>query len=294
MNVPEICEELQAQQRRRAGYIKSRLKVHNAMLAMLRNHLGYYSRMEDKSREEIKKMSIATLKAIQKGEETRQEFVDIVLSHQASIVEFEKRQKDIEKPMRQLAKQLPVYEWVQLPDQKGFGLMNLAVVLGETGDLANYSNPGKVWKRLGCAPYEKNGVVRMGSTWARAKTGPKLTKEEWSKFGYSPQRRSVAYNVGEPLLKSNGDGPYRQRYIDARVRAFETHPEWSWNVCTKCNNDPDERDDCKTCGGTGHKCMQAHRHGMLLATKLLLKNLWIEWNPERTKAGMEPMAVLSS
>lgn len=136
--------------------------------------------------------------------------------------------------------------WVEMPEQRGFGIESLATIIGETGDLGNYPNPGNLWARMGCAPFQSNGKAFMGATWKAGKEG-KLSGEEWTQFGYSPRRRSVAYVIGENLVKQNATGPYRARYNGAKAAAAESHTDW--------------------------KPLRCHRHAMLLATKLLLKNL---------------------
>jgi hypothetical protein len=185
---------------------------------------------------------------------------------------FDAMVKGYEREMVRLVKGLPIVAWVNERDQRGFGLPNLAIIIGEAGNLSNYANPAKLWKRLGCAPFEKNGVSQMPSTW-RSKKG--LSSEEWESIGYSPRRRSVAYNVGEPLIKSNRTtdketeevtwtGPYRARYDQAKATIQAAHPDYPK--------------------------MRCHRHGMLLATKLLLKNLWIAWTDAVGSYGSDSMA----
>jgi hypothetical protein len=152
-------------------------------------------------------------------------------------------------------------------------LLFLAIVVGECGDLANYANPAKLWRRMGCSPWVFNGKTLMGATWKSGKEG-KLPASEWELFGYSPRRRSISYLIGEGILRQNGSqearkayeiggvsyparlarlcGPYRARYDYAKNACAENHPDY--------------------------KPLRCHLHGMLLGTKLLIKNLWIEWN----------------
>lgn len=248
--LPSLCQELQALQRQRAVYIKSRVMVSNRLQAIIAGTMGYHSGMKDTERQKVFGEAGKYIKAVVKGETDSPQRA-LILTHHAGIAEFERMQAALEKEMQALAKQLPVAEWAQSPDQRGFGLLRLAVVIGETGDLSNYANPAKVWRRMGCAPYTKDGKTAMGKTWRCGKEG-KLHAEDWEDFGYSPRRRSIAYMIGELLLKLN-DGPYRARYDETKARAAEKHPEWPKLRC--------------------------HLHGMLLATKLLFKNLWIEWNP---------------
>jgi hypothetical protein len=83
-----------------------------------------------------------------------------------------------------------------------------------------------------------------------------MNAADWSEFGYSPRRRSIAYIVGEGIIKQNKDadgnpGPYRRRYDVKKAELAERFPDYGEVRC--------------------------HNHGHLLCTKLLLKNLWIEW-----------------
>lgn len=251
-NIAVIAQELQALQRQRAVVIKSRIMQANRLQAIVAGTLGYSSGMDEKSR--LKKMSEASaiIKEVSAGE-TDSPMKAIILTTLVGIEAFETMQKALEKEMLKVAEKLPIAKWVSQSNQKGFGLLSLAIVIGETGDLANYANPGKVWRRLGCAPYTKDGKTLMGATWRSGKEG-KLHAIDWEEFGYSPRRRSIAYVIGENLLKQNGEGPYRTRYNESKERSMENHPEY------------------------GPKPGRHHNHGMLLMTKLLLKNLWIEWN----------------
>ncbi len=287
--IPVICTNLQALQRKRAVVMKSRIMQANRLQAIVAGTLGYSSSMTEKERREMFVEASRIIKCIDESEEDTGEykFYDVVKVTLIGIDAFNQMEDGLVKSMVTQAKQLPVASWCQQNEQAGFGLPSLATVIGETGDLNLYANPAKVWRRLGCAPYEFEGKVKMGATWKSGREG-KLPAIEWEKFGYSPRRRSVAYIIGENLIKQNMSAEddngireayeYRQRYLDAKVRVFETHPEWDWKDCTECKGKKKiGKVVCSKCGGTGQKCGRAHKHGMLLATKLLLKNLWIEW-----------------
>jgi hypothetical protein len=202
-------------------------------------------------------------------EESTATITPLILTHNSAIAEFVNMQAAIEKELVAAAKQLPAAEWVEQPEQRGFGAKFLGIVIGETGDLNNYANPGKVWRRLGAAPWTFDGKTRMGSTWRRGKEG-KLPSSEWEEFGYSPRRRSIMYLIGEGLMKQNtvgggaGEGsgeienctagPYRLRYNVKKAELAAAHADDKLYPPIRC-----------------------HSHGMLLAAKLLVKNLWIEW-----------------
>jgi hypothetical protein len=273
--VTSLAQKLQELQRQRVIYIKSRIMMSNRLQALVAGMTGYCSGLSEAERKVKFAEAAVHIKAVLK-DSVESPAKSIIVVHNIGIEELLKMQAAMEKEMLIVAGQLPVAEWVADEEQRGFGLLSLATVVGETGDLNNYANPAKVWRRMGCAPWQFNDVTLSGASWKSGKDG-KLPSVEWEAFGYSPRRRSVAYVIGENIIKQNGDGPYRARWLEAKQRVFETHPEWNWTPCTACKNAKSKRDDCPTCGGTGHKCGRAHNHGMLLATKLLLKNLWIEW-----------------
>jgi hypothetical protein len=197
---------------------------------------------------------------------------DIVDEMSSVLRSFTKSQDEVIKKMLPLVRSLRVYDWVCRPEQSGFGEKSLGRIIGECGDLENYANPAKVWARMGCAPYTYGDQTQMGSTWKKGVIG-KLSAEAWTDYGYCPRRRSVMYVITDTMLKNN-KSVYRKRYLDAKYKAWKAHPEWEWKKCDEegCG------EDCPKCLGSGVKCMHAHLHGMLLMGKLLLKNLWLEWN----------------
>jgi len=116
----------------------------------------------------------------------------------------------VEKLMEADAKKLPI--WPRVKATPGFGPLNLACLIGETGDLTNYATHSKLWKRLGLAVI--NGERQRRVPGAAA-----------IEHGYSPSRRSVMWNVGQCLFKAQSQrvdkstgrilkpaGPYRLGY----------------------------------------------------------------------------------
>lgn len=336
MDVSEISTELQALQKMRAWHIKSRNMMMNRLQATVAGMSGYNSGLKDAERKKLFAEAAKQIKKVGKGEAEQN---PLILTGLMATDAFEKEKKSTEKEMLKLVKKLPVAKWVEQPEQRGFGLLFLAIVVGEAGDLSNYSNTGKLWRRFGCAPYKKNGEELMGATWrgrSKGNRGERLHAADWEEFGYSPRRRSIAFLIGDGIVRqnwivANGDsvdetdgliaiplqsdcfdesgdssfetenvgadssrdpgtagescdetdsrfaGPYRARYDKAKARAAELHPEWV--RCEKCNGSGLIKDKkCTNCKGSGELWMHCHRHGMLLATKLLLKKLWQEWN----------------
>jgi hypothetical protein len=257
MTTTELCESLQVEQRNRVAMLKSRIMLENRLTANVAGWMGYKASDDEKQREKQWKAAGELIKEIGDDEGSSHPLRGLVFGSQMGIDSFDITVKAIEKAMVKLAKQLPAATWAQEPEQRGFGVLSLAIIAGECGDLANYANPAKVWKRMGCAPFESRGKTFMGATWKSGKEGS-LTAEEWSQFGYSPRRRSIAYVMGENLVKQNQTGPYRTRYDEVKASAAISREDW--------------------------KPLRCHRHAMLLSVKLLLKNLWIEWNGGGDKA----------
>lgn len=305
-SVAGLVDELQRLQRQRVITMKSRNMQANRLQAVVAGTIGYHNGLSEKERAAKFKEASKYIDSVMGSDRatavgTMDNTIRVTM---LGVDAFNKQKKELEKLALKAAKQLPVAGWVARLEQRGFGLQFLAIVVGETGDLANYANPAKVWKRLGCAPWSFEGQTLMGATWRSGQQG-KLPAIEWQNYAYSPRRRSIAYLIGEGLMKQNykkekaGDGvaeteikhagfsedesalvtdednaddagdcegetecenarkviwtgPYRQRYQDAKASFQANHPDYSPKRC--------------------------HLHGMLLASKLLLKNLWVVWN----------------
>lgn len=255
-----IAATLQQLQRQRAIVLKSRNMQANRLQAIIAADVfGYRATMTDADRKKLFKDAAAFIRDVDAIAEDHP-YKKIIQTTLVGIDAFNMQKADLEKRMTDLAKSLPVAEWVNEPEQRGFGILFLAIVVGECGDLSNYQKPGQLWRRMCCAPWTHGNKTQMGATWRSGKSG-KLPAEEWEKYGYSPRRRSIAFLIGDGLVKLNQEGPYRTRYDAMKARQKGLHPEYS--------------------------DMRCHLHGMLLATKLLLKNLWMAWNPSMIKEDAE-------
>lgn len=115
-----------------------------------------------------------------------------------------KHRAAVEKRLVKLAKGLPVAPWVEAT--RGVGLLSLAAIVGEAGDLGAYANPAKLWKRLGLA------VMPDGRQ--RRTTGAAALDH-----GYSPARRSVVWNIGACIVKAGG--PLKQVYDTRKLYEAE-------------------------------------------------------------------------
>lgn len=290
VDVAAVSAELQGLQRKRSIVLKSRNMQEVRLQAVVAGTLGYCSGLSEGERAAKFKEARDLIQRVMDEEATGHQLVDIIRITLVGVNAFNEEMARLEKAMRVQARLLPAAAWVAAPEQRGFGLINFAKVVGECGDLALYANPAKVWRRMGCAPWEFDGKTQMGATWRSGKNG-KLPAAEWEAFGYCPRRRSLAFLIGQGMVKQNyqagraalpdeeeqdegvqpdrgglgnGDqdretevvgavpGPYRARYLSAKARLKELHPDY-----------PD---------------LRCHLHGMLLCTKLLLRQLWAVWN----------------
>lgn len=248
-----ICRQLIPLQRARAAAIRMRVRVDNGIGSFIAGQLGDSPALEDSERRTLRKIADGLIGCIWKGKPLKHPEHEAVIAASLGMVQaagigsraFQTQIDVFEKQMEAMVKQLPIAAWLELPEQRGIGILSIAKIIGECGNLADYRNPSCVWKRMGCAPYQG----KMPATWRSGKEG-KASAEDWVAMGYNPRRRSLMYVIGEGIVKQNGDGPYRKRYDEAKATFAEKHPDYSKGRC--------------------------HSHAMLLASKLLLKNLWIE------------------
>jgi hypothetical protein len=242
-----VCREIQSLQRYRVTMLKMRNMIDNSLRAAIAQHLGYSSGMEEAERKKMFAEADKVIKRIESSEGTGaggddERIVGLVLSTRVARNGYDAQVKACEKAMGKLAKQLPAADWVQTI--RGFGIGNFSFIVGECGDLSNYANPAKVWKRLGLAPYQG----KMPSTWRR--TGG-LSAEQWGEAGYSPRRRAVAYLLSTSVMNMN-KGEYRARYDAVKAEAAAKHPDWAKDRC--------------------------HKHALLLTAKRLVRDLWCKWH----------------
>lgn len=281
--IAEVCVELQRIQRQRVIVMKSAQMQKSRIQAIVAGTLGYSNAAPEAERAKKFDEAATLIKSVINDGASHGNMTDIIKTTYIGIKALEDLQDEIEKSALTQVKVLPVKDWVEAEDQRGFGLKMLAVLIGETGDLFNYPSPRRVYSRMGCQPYSFGDQTLMGASW-RSKQYGSLPSSEWEQFGYSPRRRSVAYLVGEGLMKLNFKtnketgqyswcGPYRRRYDEAKELAWKNHQDWRWFEHKPCGGK-----GCDACDHRGATCARAHLHGMLLATKRLFKNLWRVWN----------------
>lgn len=115
-----------------------------------------------------------------------------------------KHRAAVEKRLEKLAKQLPVWPFVE--GTRGVGPLGFAGIVGEAGDLLNYSTVAKLWKRMGLAVMPDGRQRRVSGEAAIA-------------HGYSPGRRSHMWNIGACFIKAKG--PLKDLYDERKLLEAE-------------------------------------------------------------------------
>jgi len=166
---------------------------------------------------------------------------------------LEKQRKATEKEMVEVAKSLPVVPWVE--SVRGFGLLGLASIIGEAGDLSNYPTVAKLWKRLGLAVIHGERQQRKAGS-------------EALEHGYSPSRRSVVWTIGDSLFRANGEysDVCRQRKEYEREKAQAE----GLTVCPAAKIPAKEKESYRS---DGHVHNRAKRY----MEKRLIRDLWQAW-----------------
>jgi hypothetical protein len=206
----DLIQRLRKLHRDRDFCIKSQTRQMNAIRALVRTVLGWTPDLSETEKERIRKAADDMVKAVEKGGAvpSHPELHDMILAAAMARAPFDAMRSQIDREMAAIVKELPIWKWAE--GVRGLGAVGVATIIGACGDLSNYPNPAKVWKRMGVALV--NGR-RQGSP------GPQATADDWIAHGYGPRRRAILWVIGDVLIKQNKDGPYRIGY-DMR-KAYE-------------------------------------------------------------------------
>lgn len=105
-----------------------------------------------------------------------------------AIGTFEPKRDGIEKHLKKMVRDLPIWPFVQ--SIKGFGEGNLAGVIGECGDIGTYRNHSCLWKRMGLAVIDGERQRKCADL------------EKALVHGYNPSRRAVAFNLSDSIVRA--------------------------------------------------------------------------------------------
>ena len=272
INKDEIIARIRNEHRQRRFAMKIQQKLDRALESYIRiNATDWNPDMEEKEREKINSYVKTLIKDVRAGKDSP--FVGVVQTSDAARQPADDMRKLCEKQMEHLMEQLPVFEWCEAI--RGIGALGVATIIAETGDLSNYPNVAKVWKRLGFAPYD--GLA--GSSWKRDSWRPRtLSKEEWIENPFSGQRYALIFQVGLWLRnaqwigksktddgKGKPNGLYGEIYAKRRAHTAAAHPDWS----------------------DGH----ADKDAIRVMMKEFLKRLWLAWREQEYIDGHVPLLV---
>lgn len=256
--------------RTRRFAMKVQQKINLSFLSFVRiNYTEWSPDLKDSDRDVFNKQAARLIEDARAGEGDAH-VVYMVAEIDKGRELFDLLRSRSEKEMTALAQQLPVAAWVKsIP---GAGLLGLATIVAEAGDLSNYANPAKLWKRLGFAPYDGHA----GSTWKRSMWRPrKLKDEEWIEAPFSGERYAMIHQIAVSLFRAqwigagkseDGEGKpkghYGEIYARRQAHTKQTHPDW-----TK---------------------MHRMRDALRIMMKAFLKDLLLEWHKA---AERQPNAV---
>jgi hypothetical protein len=254
MSVSEACENLIERQRHRIFCIRQQQRCDRSIEALLARSSGYHTSLVPAERKALFSAAAKLRREIEGGKidqfPANSDLPRLVIASAASRATWDQLRGDVEKRMIKLARALPAISFVHAV--RGFGELGLAVIVGEAGDLGNYANPAKLWKRLGLAVFDGH---RQGSP------GEGATKDDWIRHGYNRQRRAEVWVFCSDVLfraqwrgakddaPAHPIGPYGEAY--AERKAWVLARGWT----------------------PAHADADARRY----MTKRLLRDLWRAW-----------------
>ena len=281
----------------RRHYVKASIRVTNQVGGLLRRALGFTPPASrdtplDAEQKKIVKRASTILAAALARKPQREENQEIAAALEVAFDVARQMAEPanvarhaVEMEMRRIARKLPVWRhWGK--GIKGFSDLALAIIVAEAGDLSRYPDagparrgPGKLWRRLGLAPFTKDGVTRSGSQW---KFKDDLDKADWGEFGYSGKRRAQMFaQVGGPLIGAMNHGP--RPFVGEDVSLRVASGEWTkyqamfvQRLRHEAAKDPEQRRPDTEDGKESYsKC--AARKAQYYVEKKFLRDLWKEW-----------------
>ncbi|MGJ4804448.1 hypothetical protein [Luteimonas sp. SDU82] len=155
--------------------------------------------------------------------------------------------KHLEREMERDVRMLPI--WPRVAATRGLGALGLASIVGEAGDLSNYSSHSKLWKRLGLAVIGGERQRRVQGAAAIA-------------HGYSPSRRAIVWQVGSSLFRAQSER--RDQHTGAVIREAGSY---------RLGYDARKTYERPRVASAAH----AHNRASRYMEKKLIRNLWDGW-----------------
>lgn len=196
----ELLAKIKNADRLYAGFIRAQTRLMNQRTAIHFSYAHKYGHTEFPKKPDAK-----ALKATQPMVD--QDFLYISL--EKSIKDLNKPRNWVAKELVDAAKLLPFADIVQT-HMRGLGLLTYARIIAQVKDFRLYSNPAKIWKRMGLAVKDGKAVKRIAGTSPEAKLAATAA-------GYSPTRRALMYIAETNLIRQNGvEGFYKKLYVERK------------------------------------------------------------------------------
>ena len=211
---------------------------------------------------------------------------DVILATIRARTPFNDIEAEKIKAMETAVKELPVYDELKETPGLKSGL-SLAIIVAESsteqegdrlGTLSDYPDHSKLWKRMGVAFMDEDGV-RQGGLLKTA------SKDDWIRHGYSRNRRSRLWTIGDTLVKITG--PYRDIYL-ARKEYERKKAEEAGLMVVPSAKIPKGKHELYRSDG------HIHRRAQRYMEKKLLRNIWKAWRRATVDVVERPRAPLSA
>lgn len=205
----KTVERLVQLNRELVDHMKMRQSVEKQLSSVARRVIGGYIDPETstyKFADSVKETAKREVEKAKKGESTL--LGAVCDTHVACYKMAMAAEKDIEKEMLKVAKELSFHDWWN--SQRGLATKSLARIIGEAGDVSRFQKPSALWKWFGLHVNEKGSA-------------PKPTAGQF--LGYSLERRSVAWQLMISIRMQTADSncfwwhlmDMRKRYERARA-----------------------------------------------------------------------------
>lgn len=291
LGVPALCSFLREFQPQRVATMKMLRRINSQTGSLTRRCLGWRPDMPEKERKALCSRAAELIAGVEAGAAPPGADARVlavagpyILAAAAARRPFDAYRRDLETAMQKAAMGLPVWGWVE--GVRGLGAMGLAVIVGEAGNLAEYPNPAKLWKRMGLAVFEGRAQRRVAEPEAAAMQG------------YNPRRRSAMWTIGDALLKQVG--PYRDLYLErlaaehAKAAAEGLTPATTTaaTVASWAERGLPALLRVKALDPHRHRsALHLHRRAQRYVEKRLLRDLWRAWRGEPEAHGSPPAGL---
>lgn len=270
---PEKIGHIIDRYRQREDLIRATGNIERQIKSICRRSVGFSTFDPAPIRAAKMKEAKALNEAIENGDKSASEHYLSVAHLIPARDTLAEHKKTVEKLMVDDAKALGMQDFVG--STPGFGIVGLAMIVGEAGDLADYANPAKLWKRMGLAVID-------------GERQRKCTDKQLAEIhGYNPRRRSAMFVIGDSMIKSQGE--YRELYLQRlSVEHGKAISEGLLPVTSVASTVESWANrglppitkvkavDQKAHRSAGHMAHRAQRY----MEKRLLRNLWKYWNQE--------------